>query len=137
MKSIRISDDAYGLVQDEATLMNRSIAQQLEHWVRLGRSLEASGLTVPQVKELLQGAPTGRASPALPASVQRAIEFIAGTLSPAAIAEAGRALRREVSALLQKHSAMQYGELAALEPSRRQQLAREVQTAEMRERRNP
>jgi len=42
-KSIRISDDLYELAGREAGLMHRSLAQQLEHWVRLGVGLELSG----------------------------------------------------------------------------------------------
>jgi hypothetical protein len=42
-KSIRISDELYELAGREAGLMHRSLAQQLEHWVRLGVGLELSG----------------------------------------------------------------------------------------------
>src|SRR5256885_15195880 len=55
MKSIRISDDAYALVQQEAALMSRSIAQQLEHWAKLGAALELAGVTQDQVRRILGG----------------------------------------------------------------------------------
>ena len=55
MKSIRISDDAYALAQQEAALMSRSIAQQLEHWARLGAALELAGVTQDQLRRILGG----------------------------------------------------------------------------------
>lgn len=39
-KSISISDRLYAACRDEAAIMNRSIAQQLEHWAMLGRASE-------------------------------------------------------------------------------------------------
>lgn len=41
-KSIRISDELYGLASREAALMDRSLAEQVEHWVKLGVGLEHS-----------------------------------------------------------------------------------------------
>lgn len=41
--SIRISDELYELAQAEARVMSRSLAQQLEHWARLGFAMEKSG----------------------------------------------------------------------------------------------
>ena len=35
-KNVRISDELYALAQLEASLQDRSIAQQLEHWAKLG-----------------------------------------------------------------------------------------------------
>lgn len=35
-KNVRISDDLYALAQVESRLQDRSIAQQLEHWAKLG-----------------------------------------------------------------------------------------------------
>lgn len=35
-KNVRISDALYALAQREARLEDRSIAQQLEHWAKLG-----------------------------------------------------------------------------------------------------
>ena len=43
-QSIRISDELYALAQAEAKLMDRSLAQQLEHWAKLGLALDRSGL---------------------------------------------------------------------------------------------
>ena len=35
-KNVRISDTLYALAQAEAWLQDRSIAQQIEHWAKLG-----------------------------------------------------------------------------------------------------
>lgn len=42
-KSVRVSDDLYGLAAAQARLMQRSLAQQIEYWARLGEALERSG----------------------------------------------------------------------------------------------
>lgn len=52
-QTIRISDSLHALAQREAELMSRTVAQQLEHWARLGLALEASGVTASQVRHLL------------------------------------------------------------------------------------
>jgi len=57
-KSVRISDELYGLVERTGADMSRSLAQQLEHWARIGAALDASGLTTDQVLKLL-----GRSNP--------------------------------------------------------------------------
>jgi hypothetical protein len=50
-KSIRITDELYELATQEAALMGRSLAQQIEHWVKLGVGVEhASGATVDDVR---------------------------------------------------------------------------------------
>lgn len=50
-KSIRISDQLYDLAVHEAELMGRSLAQQVEHWVKLGVGVEHSkGATVNEVR---------------------------------------------------------------------------------------
>lgn len=50
-KSIRISDELYELATHEAALMHRSLAQQIEHWVKLGVGVErAAGATVNDVR---------------------------------------------------------------------------------------
>jgi hypothetical protein len=50
-KSIRITDELYELATQEAALMGRSLAQQIEHWVKLGVGVEhASGATVNDVR---------------------------------------------------------------------------------------
>jgi hypothetical protein len=50
-KSIRISDELYELATHEAALMQRSLAQQIEHWVKLGVGVERStGATVDDVR---------------------------------------------------------------------------------------
>ncbi len=51
-KSVRISDALYDLAVHEAGLMGRSLAQQVEHWVRLGVGVEHSaGATVEGVRD--------------------------------------------------------------------------------------
>ncbi len=52
-QSIRISDECYEAAQRVAQGMNRSLAQQIEHWVRLGMRVEL-GLTAEQTLALLQ-----------------------------------------------------------------------------------
>ena len=136
MKSIRISEEAYLLVQREAALMSRSIAQQFEHWVRLGMSLEASDLTSSQLKDLLQGALLTGPYKDLPAELRQSAELIAGRIYPAVTGPQERVLRRRASSLLKKHFEMQYGELTTLPAVRRQQLAQEVLAAEAREHRD-
>jgi len=50
-KSIRITDELYELATHEAALMERSLAQQIEHWVKLGIGVErATGATVDDVR---------------------------------------------------------------------------------------
>lgn len=45
-KSIRISDELYELAAAQGRLMNRSLAQQFEHWASLGQALEQAGSLV-------------------------------------------------------------------------------------------
>ncbi|HSV45495.1 MAG TPA: hypothetical protein VLJ58_06860 [Ramlibacter sp.] len=52
--SIRISGDLFQAAGAHAAVMSRSVAQQLEHWARLGMALEVSGLTFDQVNLLLE-----------------------------------------------------------------------------------
>jgi hypothetical protein len=56
-KSIRVSDGIYELAAKAGDLVNRSLAEQLEYWVRLGSVLDASGITMEQVSRLLDGDP--------------------------------------------------------------------------------
>lgn len=50
-KSIRITDELYELAMQEAALMERSLAQQIEHWVKLGIGVErATGATMDEVR---------------------------------------------------------------------------------------
>jgi len=62
-KSVRISDPLFEHAILESTLMHRSIALQIEHWCALGRALEASGMSVGELKRALQGARTGEQAP--------------------------------------------------------------------------
>lgn len=69
-KSVRISDPLFEHATLESTLMHRSIAMQIEHWCALGRTLEASGMSVSELKRTLQGPqqkqPTPRAARTVP-----------------------------------------------------------------------
>ena len=42
-QSVKLSDEVMALVRREADLHSRSVAGQITHWVRLGRSVERSG----------------------------------------------------------------------------------------------
>jgi len=55
MKSIRISDELFDLARDESGALSRSIAQQLEHWAKVGAALEQAGVTLEQVRRILGG----------------------------------------------------------------------------------
>jgi hypothetical protein len=70
-KSVRISDPLFEHATLESTLMHRSIAMQIEHWCALGRSLEASGMSVGELKRSLQGP---RAKEQAPRAVRTAPE---------------------------------------------------------------
>ena len=45
-KSIRVSDGIYELAASAGEAVNRSLADQIEYWARLGASLDAAGITV-------------------------------------------------------------------------------------------
>ena len=53
-KNIRISDGLYALAQAEAKVHDRSIAQQIEHWAKLGFAMvqqsDARGMAVEAAK---------------------------------------------------------------------------------------
>lgn len=51
--SLRIDSALFDTARQQGELMSRSAAQQIEHWARLGAALEATGMTVAQVGELL------------------------------------------------------------------------------------
>jgi ParD-like antitoxin of type II bacterial toxin-antitoxin system len=53
-KSIRISDEFYDTALHAGEAMGRSLAQQLEHWARMGAALDAAGITFEQTARLLQ-----------------------------------------------------------------------------------
>jgi hypothetical protein len=55
MKSVRISDDLFELARSESSAMSRSIAQQLEHWAKIGAALEQAGVTQEQLRKILSG----------------------------------------------------------------------------------
>ena len=58
--SIRISADLFERACEQASLMSRSAAQQVEHWARLGAALEAKGLSVDEMAQLLRGSQQAR-----------------------------------------------------------------------------
>lgn len=50
-KSIRITDELYEMAMQEAAVMQRSLAQQIEHWVKLGVGVEhMAGATLDDVR---------------------------------------------------------------------------------------
>lgn len=51
--SIRISAALFEQAQRQGDLMCRSAAQQVEHWARLGAALEAEGVSVVAMQQLL------------------------------------------------------------------------------------
>lgn len=54
-KSIRVSDGIYDLAASAGEAVNRSLADQIEYWARLGASLDAAGITMAQALQLLGG----------------------------------------------------------------------------------
>lgn len=55
-QSIKIADDEMDLIRKEAELSSRSIAGQVTHWMRIGRSIErAPEFTYEHVREALDG----------------------------------------------------------------------------------
>lgn len=55
-QSIKISDREMELIRREAELSSRSIAGQVTHWMRIGRSIERSAdFNYAQVREALKG----------------------------------------------------------------------------------
>ena len=54
-KSIRVSDGIYELAASAGEAVNRSLADQIEYWARLGASLDAAGITMAQALRLLGG----------------------------------------------------------------------------------
>jgi len=55
-QSIKISDEEMEVVRREAKLASRSIAGQITHWLRIGRSIERSPqFTYAHVRDALEG----------------------------------------------------------------------------------
>jgi len=55
-QSIKISDEEMQLVRREAKLSSRSIAGQITHWMRIGRSVERSAnFNYADVRDALEG----------------------------------------------------------------------------------
>ena len=55
--SLRVSAALFESATAAGEVLSRSAAQQVEHWARLGRALEASGLTVAAAASLLKQGP--------------------------------------------------------------------------------
>lgn len=54
--SVKFPDAFVEDARREATLFNRSVAGQIEHWARLGRALEGTpGLSVGRIRQALEG----------------------------------------------------------------------------------
>jgi hypothetical protein len=52
----RIDDDVFAAAKASAAEMSRSAAQQINHWARIGRELEATrGITLHRIREVLGG----------------------------------------------------------------------------------
>ena len=55
-QSVKLADDIMELVRREAELQNRSVAEQIAHWLKIGRAIEYSGTSdYGQVKLALGG----------------------------------------------------------------------------------
>lgn len=52
--SIRVGAEIFEAAREHGQLMSRSAALQIEHWARLGRSLEATGLSVAELTAMLR-----------------------------------------------------------------------------------
>ncbi len=53
---VRIDEELYATATEAASVMSRSAAQQLGHWARIGRELEASpDVSIEAVAEVLRG----------------------------------------------------------------------------------
>jgi hypothetical protein len=51
-RSLRVSDVLFDSANTAGAMFSRSAAQQVEHWARLGKALEAAGLTVDAAAQL-------------------------------------------------------------------------------------
>lgn len=55
-QSIKISDDEMMFIREEAGISSRSIAGQVEHWLRIGRAIERSpAFNYQRIREVLSG----------------------------------------------------------------------------------
>jgi hypothetical protein len=53
---VRVDEELYATATQAASVMSRSAAQQLSHWARIGRELEASpDVSIETVAEVLRG----------------------------------------------------------------------------------
>ncbi len=59
-QSIRISDELYDMAQNAAAALERSLAQQIEYWARLGLALDAAGVTSTDAMQLMAGEPVAK-----------------------------------------------------------------------------
>lgn len=63
--SVRVGAEIFEAAREHGQIMSRSAALQIEHWARLGRSLEATGLSVADLTKMLRadhGAPSATAT---------------------------------------------------------------------------
>ena len=60
--SLRVSSALFEAAASTGAALDRSTAQQVEHWARLGRALEQRGLTVANAIELLNTTTESEAS---------------------------------------------------------------------------
>lgn len=56
-RSLRVSGALFAAATVAGEVLSRSAAQQVEHWARIGRALEATGLTVEAAATLLTTGP--------------------------------------------------------------------------------
>jgi hypothetical protein len=55
-QSIKISDDEMVYIRQEASISRRSVAGQVEHWLRIGRAIESStNFSYQHIKDALTG----------------------------------------------------------------------------------
>jgi len=59
-QSIRVSDELYDMAQNAASALERSLAQQIEYWARLGFALDAAGITSTDAMRLMAGEPVAK-----------------------------------------------------------------------------
>ena len=97
-KSIRVSDGIYALAAAAGNAMNRSLADQIEHWARLGAALDAAGITLEQSLQMLGGDSTLRDRVLAHVTTARRSDQRRAHEGSASIAAKHAALEREVLA---------------------------------------
>lgn len=121
--AVKINDDIAVAARAEAELMNRSMTEQLEHWARIGRSLERlPGVSMAKVRTVLDA---GRDFNDLKAD-ERAIAL--GALETLTFNPKGdRGLQREKSAAGQSYTVLDNaGRVVEVRPSGRRRVIADV-----------